>query len=142
MTGDAEPSSVLQSDFVLPSDESTQKTLSINLDSVNLSVATDSAHITPSKASTATLGNVSQVMVIQTYSAVMNFSLDTELEEEKEISIPLRYDVHFVTAHPCTLRQHTEPPVSLTSPLSQVSGRSQRVVQTGWLLNILTTVTI
>ena len=142
MTGDAEPSSVLLSDFVLPSDGSTQKAPSIYLNSLSLSRVTDSPQFRRGQAASATLGHSSQVRAIETYSAVMNFSLHTEPEEEREVNIPLKFDVHFVTAHPCTFRQHTGPLIPSTSPLSQVPGLSQQVVQTGWLLSIPTTVTI
>ena len=128
------PSSVLLSDFVMPSEGSSQRAVSINLNSLSLSRVTDSPQFRRGQATSATIGRSSQVRAIETYSAVMNFSLHTELEEEREVNIPLRYDIHFVTAHPCAFRQHTGPLVPSTSPLSQVPGLSQQVVQTGCCL--------
>ena len=134
VTGDADPTSVLLSDFVLPSDESTQRALSINLDSLSLSKVKDSGLNMPGQGPTATLGDLDQAAPIHTWAAVMNYTLDTEREEQKEINIPLRYDVQFVTAHPCAFRQQTETVWSSTSPLSQIPGRSVSGIQTGWLL--------
>jgi hypothetical protein len=107
VTGGLDPATVFQSDFILPPDESIQRALSINLYSLSLIKAANSVTTTPRKASSGALGNSSQIMAIQTYFAVMNFLLDAEREEQKEIDIPLRYDVNFAAAHPCVLPQLT-----------------------------------
>lgn len=41
-------------------------------------------------------------------SAVMRFLINVFGEEQKDISIPLKHDVHFVTAHPCVASPHPE----------------------------------
>lgn len=109
MIGNADPGSVLQSDFILPSDVSTQRPLSINLNSLCLSKVTDPALTAGEVFQPLTLGHSGLATVFQTYSAVMNYTLNIEDEEQQEINIPLRYNVYFVTAHPCLVSEHTEP---------------------------------
>jgi hypothetical protein len=108
VTGDADPGSVSQSDFNLPSDVSTQRPLSINLDSLRLSKATD-PESTAEVFQPLILGHSGPATVFHTYSAAMRYLLNIEDEEQQEINIPLRYNVYFVTAHPCLISEHTEP---------------------------------
>ena len=129
MTGNADPTSVLHSDLILPSDESIQRALSINLESLNLSIAADSASTAPETTSPITLGHSSQTTSIQTYSAELNYILNIEHEDQKEINIPLRYDVYFATAHPCLVAPNTEQIMS--------QGRPGLTIQTGMLLETL-----
>ena len=126
MTGDADTASVLQSDLILPSDESTQRALSINLESLSLSIAVNSASTAPGPTSPRTLSKSDQTPAIQTYSAVLNYILDIEHEDQKEINIPLRYDVYFATAHPCLVARSTE------------QGNPGLTIQTGTILETLT----
>jgi hypothetical protein len=114
--GGADSSSVLPGDFILPSEETTQtQALAIKLESLDLFAAIDSVHTTPTKGAQTPLTDVSETSKIQTYSAMMRFSVDAEREITKEINIELRYDVHFVTAFPCVSSQHTS---ILKSPAS------------------------
>jgi len=77
----------------------------------------DSVHTTPTKdKDTPTpLSDFSEATGIQTYSALMRFSIDAEGEAPKEINVELKHDVHFVTAFPCISSQHTEIVKSPTS---------------------------
>lgn len=106
--GGADSASVSQVDFILPSDESSQQALYVRLDYFDLTPITAPANPSPTKSSSATLGNPSTAPRIQTYSARMTFSVQLEqAKEERQINLPLRYDVRFVTAHPCIASPHT-----------------------------------
>jgi hypothetical protein len=105
--GGAHSASVLHSDFILPSDSSTQLAFSIKFESLYLFSVSDTAKTPPKRGTSSALGDSCVDSAIQTYSAVMKFSIDADEEEQKEISIPLQYDIHFLTAHPCIFPQQT-----------------------------------
>jgi len=128
--GGADASSVLPGDFILPSEESTQKqALAIKLESLDLFVAAESVHTTPTKDDPTPLSNFSETPGIQTYSALMQFSVDSDGEDKKEINLELRHDVKFVTAFPCVSSPHAE---ILKSPTgSSFAGQSPQYSPTG-----------
>jgi hypothetical protein len=117
--GGADASSVLPGDFILPSDESAQRPLSVKLESLDLFAAVDSVNDTPLQENPTPLTDNSEPPSIRTYSAMMRFSVDSDGEEKKEINFSLQYDVHFVTSHPCVASQHTDLLMSPTSPSFQ-----------------------
>lgn len=126
--GGADPSSVLPGDFIILSNETSQRGVSVKLESLDVFAAADSVHTTPDATPTnetpTPLTNVSGVPKIQTYSAMMRFSMDSDGVEKKEINLALDHDVYFVTAHPCVPSHHTELLKSPTSPLFQVPEQS------------------
>ena len=126
MIGAADESSILPGDFILPSDEPSQKALWTSFESLDLFAADDT---TPTTTTTGeddpTPGTeMSDAPRIQTYSAMMRFSMEVDGQEKKEISLSLTHDVHFVTAHPCVPSTHTEILQSPTSPSFGISGQS------------------
>lgn len=114
--GGADTSSVLPGDFVLPSDEFSQKPLLVKLESLDLFLAKDSGQTTPTKETSTPLSGTSELSPILTYSAMMRFSVDADGEEKKEVNFVLSNDVYFVTAHPCIPSSHTDLLKSRTSP--------------------------
>ncbi|CAG8978110.1 hypothetical protein HYALB_00000783 [Hymenoscyphus albidus] len=121
--GEADPSLVLPGDFIIPSDESTQKPLSVIFESLDLFASLDSAansvYETPGTETTEFVAPR-----IKTYSAMMRFSLDIEGKGKKEANLAVSHDVNFVTAHPCILSQFTNIIRSSTSPSFQKSEQS------------------
>jgi hypothetical protein len=108
---------VLPGDFILPSEESSlSQALAIKLESLDLFAATESVHSTPIKETPTPLSDISDAPKIQTYTAMMKYSVDADGEDAKEINLELRHDVHFVTAYPCVSSHHTEMIKSPTSP--------------------------
>jgi hypothetical protein len=108
---------VLPGDFILPSEASVQtQALAVKLESLDLFAAVDSVHTTPTKNISTDLTEITETAGIQSYSAVMRFSVDGDGEESKEIHLELRRDVHFVTAFPCVSSHHTEMLKSPKSP--------------------------
>lgn len=100
--GGADSSSVLPGDFVIPSDESTQKPLSVVFESLDLFSAVDSeANSIAETPGTETETAEIHVPGIKTYSAMMRFALGIEGDGKKEVNLALSHDVNFVTAHPC-----------------------------------------
>jgi hypothetical protein len=106
--GGADPSSVLPSDFIIPSEESTQKSLSIKLESLDLFNLSDSIEITPMNDTPTPLSDVTKSPEIRNCSAIMRFSVDVngEGEDKKELNLALLNDVYFVTASPCVPSSH------------------------------------
>ncbi|CAG8956546.1 hypothetical protein HYFRA_00003935 [Hymenoscyphus fraxineus] len=118
--GEADPSLVLPGDFVVPPDESTQKSISVIFESLDLFSSLDSAatsvYETPGTETTDFFASK-----IKTYSAMMRFSLDIEGKGKKEANLALSHDVNFVTAHPCIPSQFTDIIRCSTSPSFQKS---------------------
>lgn len=114
--GGADTSSVLPGDFILPSDFSTQPSLSITFESLDLFSTAESVHSSSFVEPTPLSDADSEAANIQTYSAMMKFTILAEGEEKKEINVSLTHDVHFVTAHPCISSHHAEILKAPTSP--------------------------
>lgn len=117
--GGADTSSVLSGDFIFPSEDCmhSSQALAIKLESLDLFAAADSIHTnTPTQENPTPLSEVSDAPTIQSYSAMMRFSVDVDGGEKKEISIELKHEVNFVTAFPCVTSNHTELLKSPTSP--------------------------
>lgn len=85
---------------MVPSDESTQKPLSVVFESLDLFSSVDSEvnSITETPGTETTELNAPG---IKTYSAMMRFALQIDGKGKKEVNLALSHDVHFVTAHPC-----------------------------------------
>jgi len=114
--GGADITSVLPGDFTLPSDESTQPSLSVIFESLDLFAADDLHEQTQADDNETQQTDTTDPPGIQTYSGMMRFSVEAELEEKKEIHVALTHDLQFVTAHPCipppphdVLRSPTSP---------------------------------
>lgn len=116
--GDSDTSSVLPGDFVIPRDEPVNLPL-ITLASLDFFAAADSVLTTSTREESTPFSETSEASQIQTYSAMMRFSV-TLGEETKELHFALAHDVHFVTAHPCVSSNHTEALHSISSPVSPV----------------------
>lgn len=101
-------------DLILPSDVSTQLPLSITLKSLCLSPTPlpepKAAGVLPNE-----LRTFNNRELTLTYSAIMNYKWNIEGEKATDINIPIRYDVSFVTAHPCIVPMQTEHSVPMTS---------------------------
>lgn len=142
--GDADPSSVLPADFILPFEniypDGPPPSLHIELRSLDLFAPVDSVHTTPteehssqtlptpfSDASTATRAPPE----IHTYPAAIAFSVtststpltadasQSPVVTENEYTFALTNDIHFVTAHPCVPSQHVRILKSPSSPTIQ-----------------------
>jgi hypothetical protein len=113
--GGTDKSSVLPGDFVLPSDESLQKPLAVNLESLDLFAEIDSVQTSVEETPTP-LTDVTDSPKIQTYSAMLKFIVETDGEEKKEVNLSLTHDARFVTAHPCIPSIHTDVLKPPTSP--------------------------
>lgn len=114
--GGADLDSVLPGDFILPSDESIQIGLAVNLESLDLFAAVDSLPETPNNETETPLSDLNETPVIKTYNAMMRFSVQADGEDLKEVNLSLSKDVFFLTAHPCITSQSTEVLKSPNSP--------------------------
>ncbi len=117
---------------MLPSDASIQPLISITLESLDLFSAADgSSESTP--VGETPMSEITELPGIQTYSAMMRFSVRIDKEDEKELNVALTHDVHFVTAHPCVPSPHSDLlriSASPTSPTFQDSQLSLTAPQT------------
>lgn len=130
--GDADPSSVLPADFIIPFEnvyrDKTPPTLLIELDALKLGASVDSVHTTPAESNAATpFSELSRPAQIQTYPAEVSFSVtDLDTYETKQHTFSLAKDVNFATAHPCVPSSHVKILRSPSSPTIQqvdLSGR-------------------
>ncbi|KAK1758428.1 hypothetical protein QBC47DRAFT_140872 [Echria macrotheca] len=123
--GDADPSSVLPADFIIPFEniyrDKAPPVLAIELQSLSLFAAVDSAGTTPTEEYGITpLSDVSRPPVLQTYTATATFAVtQVDTGEEKEYTYSLVKDINFVTAHPCVPSQHVKFLKSPSSPTIQ-----------------------
>lgn len=130
--GDADPSSVLPADFIIPFEnvyrDKTPPTLLIELDALKFGASIDSVHSTPTDDSAATpFSELSRPAQIRTYPAEVSFAVtDLDTYETKQHTFSLAKDVNFVTAHPCVPSSHVKILRSPSSPTIQqvdLSGR-------------------
>ncbi|KAL2263094.1 hypothetical protein VTK26DRAFT_8252 [Humicola hyalothermophila] len=123
--GDADPSSVLPADFIIPLDNSYRDkappVIRIDLRSLTLRDPVDAVHSTPAEGfGTSPLSEVSRSPDIRTYAASITFAVtDVDSGETKEHSFTLAKDINFVTAHPCVPSQHIKIMKSPSSPTIQ-----------------------
>lgn len=130
--GDADPSSVLPADFIIPFEnvyrEKTPPTLLIELDALKLQAPVDSNHTTPAEDNAATpFSELCRPAQIQTYPAEVSFNvMDMDTYETTQHTYSLAKDVNFVTSHPCVPSSHVKILRSPSSPTIQqvdLSGR-------------------
>lgn len=122
VTGGADTSSVLPGDFVLPSDESLQKHLAVTFESLDLFATSDPPHISGRDTPTP-LTDATDSPKIQTYSAMIKFTIEIDGQDPKSIDVNLNHDVNFVTAHPC-IPSHAYVLKSPTSPSFHTANES------------------
>jgi len=153
--GDADPSSVLPADFIVPFEntykERPPERIDIEFRSLNLQAPpNDSVLTTPTEEAAptpySTLSSKTGGPEIRTYPASITFSVATDFEYEgTEHTYQLHNDVYFVTAHPCVPSQHVKVLKSPSSPTIQqidvtgtgLSGRSTSPVHvTGELISL------
>ncbi|KAK3335723.1 hypothetical protein B0T19DRAFT_16715 [Cercophora scortea] len=123
--GDADPSSVLPADFIIPFEniyrDRTPPRIRIGLKALKLWAPVDSVHTTPTEDLGVTpLSEAPSAREIHTYPAALSFVV-TEIEsgEDKEYTFCLARDISFVTAHPCVPSQHVKIMKSPSSPTIQ-----------------------
>ncbi|KAK3935606.1 hypothetical protein QBC46DRAFT_346437 [Diplogelasinospora grovesii] len=123
--GDADPSSVLPADFIIPFEniyrDRTPPTIRIELKALRLWAPVDSVHTTPTEEhGTTPFSETSRPPEIRTYPAAISFTV-TQMEsgEEKEYTYNLSRDINFVTAHPCAPSKHVKILKSPSSPTIQ-----------------------
>jgi hypothetical protein len=123
----ADPSSVLPGDFLFPADDSSQQPIAVTLTSLDLFASLDSVHSeTPTKELPTPSTNVTEPAEIQTYSALMQFSVVVNGEDVKALDVALSHDVFFATAHPCVPSSHVDTLLRLSrSPSSQAAEQGQ-----------------
>jgi hypothetical protein len=121
--GDADPSSVLPADFIIPFEniyrDGAPPSLTIELKELKLYAPVDSVHSTPmeEKPIISPLSDVSRTPEIITYPAAVSFIVgDEESMTQKEYVYSLSNDVNFVTAHPCTPSSRVKILKSPSSP--------------------------
>ncbi|KAI3527677.1 hypothetical protein CCUS01_17006 [Colletotrichum cuscutae] len=121
--GDADPSSVLPADFIIPYENNYSEpppSLSISLTSLNLSAPVDSTRTTPTEETVMTpFSDVTRAHELYTYPASISFSVGPNGGEAKEHQFSLMKDIHFVTAHPCHPSSHVRVLRSPSSPTIQ-----------------------
>lgn len=115
-------SSILPGDFILPLEKSTtqEKALSVKLEALDF-FTVDSGPITPpeEEEEQPTPSDLSETPTLQTYTAMMRFSVNVDGEPMREINVDLRCDVYFVCAFPCIPSPHTGIIKTPTSPSFQ-----------------------
>lgn len=120
--GGSDPDSVYPADFIIPFENhyrTPPPTISVELKSLNLSVALDSVQTTPT-LEVATPFSDYTIPEMQTYTPAISFNVTTwEDDEDHEYTIPVVKDVYFVTAHPCVPSQHVRILKSPSSPTIQ-----------------------
>ncbi|KXH48030.1 hypothetical protein CSIM01_10989 [Colletotrichum simmondsii] len=121
--GDADPSSVLPADFIIPYENNYSEpppSLIISLTSLNLSAPVDSTRTTPTEETVMTpFSDVTRAHELYTYPASISFSVGPNGGEAKEHQFSLMKDIHFVTAHPCHPSSHVRVLRSPSSPTIQ-----------------------
>ncbi|KAL0466674.1 hypothetical protein QR685DRAFT_535677 [Neurospora intermedia] len=123
--GDADPSSVLPADFIIPFEnvyrDKTPPTLLIELDALKLWAPADSVQTTPAEDSAATpFSELSRPAQIRTYPAEISFTVtDLETYKTHQHTYSLAKDINFVTAHPCAPSSHVKILRSPSSPTIQ-----------------------
>lgn len=130
--GDADPSSVLPADFIIPFEnvyrDKTPPTLLIELEALKLWAPADSVQTTPAEDNAATpFSELSRPAQICTYPAEISFTVtDLDTYKTHQHTYSLAKDVNFVTAHPCAPSSHVKILRSPSSPTIQqvdLSGR-------------------
>lgn len=120
--GDADPSSVLPADFIIPFEniygDKAPPAIKIELKALNLWAPVESVHTTPTEDCGATpMTDVSRPPEIRTYPAAVAFTVtDIESGDTREHTYSLAKDINFVTAHPCVPSQHVKIMKSPSSP--------------------------
>lgn len=153
--GDADPSSVLPADFIIPFEniyrDRVPPMIHIGFEALLLCAPADSVHTTPSESNGVT--PVSEVSSrppeIHTYPAAISFTVtDMDTEEVTEHTFSLAKDINFVTAHPCVPSQHVKIMKSPSSPtIRQVdlngdgSGKAATVLGRFLCLSLISLVT-
>ncbi|WQF83217.1 hypothetical protein CDEST_08231 [Colletotrichum destructivum] len=153
--GDADPSSVLPADFIIPYENNYSEpppSLSISLLSLNLSKPIDSAQSTPTEETVMTpFSDATRDPELYTYPSSISFSVGPLGGEAKEYSFALTKDIHFVTAHPChpssrvrVLRSPSSPTIQqIDVDGSGIGGQSSKpATVTGHPLHKLFTYTV
>jgi hypothetical protein len=112
--GDGDINSVLPGDFTLPvRDAQDTDVLEVKLESLELAAASDSTGKAPIPGSNDT--EDFEIRKIRNCSATMKFAV-TSGGYSRVLIFNLRYDVYFVTAHPCVPSHHIAILKSPTSP--------------------------
>lgn len=121
--GDADPSSVLPADFIIPYENNYTEpppSLNVELLSLNLSAPVDSVNSTPTEETVMTpFSDVTRASEIHTYPSSVTFSVGSLGGEATEHNFALSNDIHFVTAHPCAPSSHVKVMRSPSSPTIQ-----------------------
>lgn len=124
--GDADPSSVLPADFIIPYEniyrDKTPPNMWIELKSLNLLSPVGSMTSTPSSGINGVTpsSDTSRPQEILNYTASLAFMVALEdTGEEKEYVFTVAKDINFLTAHPCVPSQHVRILKSPSSPTIQ-----------------------
>ena len=129
--GDAEEGSVLSADFMIPHEnvyEEPPPSVLVQLDSLKLLPAAASVLPTPLSELTHTPSTETpKVPELPAYPASVKFTVISNGQAEKKLTLILGYDVSFVTAHPCSQSQRVrflKSPMSPTIQQFDLSGSS------------------
>lgn len=120
MLGNADPSSVLPADFIIPTENAYLEpppATSIELQSLVFAAVRDSLDTPPDEREIGLAGDALRYK-ISTYTSAITFRASTN-GEDAEYSFPLSNDVYFVTAHPCAPSQYVKYVKSPSSPTIQ-----------------------
>lgn len=120
MLGNADPSSVLPADFIVPTENAyiePPPATSIELQSLVFSAVRDSLDTPPDEREIGLTGDVLKHK-ISTYTSAITFRASIN-GEDTEYSFSLNRDVYFVTAHPCAPSQYVKYVKSPSSPTIQ-----------------------
>ncbi|KAK3363499.1 hypothetical protein B0T25DRAFT_443611 [Lasiosphaeria hispida] len=122
--GDADPSSVLPADFIIPFEniyrDKSPPSLWVELKTLNMSAPAGSVHTTPTEHGITPLSEMSKAPEIHTYTASVVFTvINSGTGEEKEYTYGIGKDINFLTAHPCVPSQHVKILKSPSSPTIQ-----------------------
>ncbi|KAI0848373.1 hypothetical protein F5Y00DRAFT_238234 [Daldinia vernicosa] len=125
--GDADPSSVLPADFIIPYENAypnpPPSNIRVELKSLNLNASVDNGSTTPTTDRNfrpVSNPNKEEGAGIQTYPASVTFTISHDaLEKDEYHKFALSNDVYFVTAHPCVASSYVKYFKSPTSPTIQ-----------------------
>ncbi|KYK59930.1 uncharacterized protein DCS_01064 [Drechmeria coniospora] len=121
--GDANEDSVLPADFIVPHENTystPQPSVWVELLTLELSASAGSVPATPLSHIIATAAaECGEGPEMLSYPAAVKFSVSTEGKGEEEIAYPLKYDINFVTAHPCAPSHRVRMLKSPSSPTIQ-----------------------
>ncbi|KAF3064190.1 hypothetical protein GL218_02079 [Daldinia childiae] len=125
--GDADPSSVLPADFIIPYENAypnpPPSNIKIELKSLNLNAPVDNGSTTPTADMSSRPfpdSTKKEGAEIQTYPASVAFTMSHDtLERDEHHNFTLSNDVYFVTAHPCVASSYVKYFKSPTSPTIQ-----------------------